>query len=150
MDGWFQLRACRAQDKVISINFHSSVAFPERADLLPVFHRGSKLGAEKFQEHPAMKTTPLIATAVLTAASVTAIALAGPTLSFAANADSNAAQACASSLMQRLTTNLEESGFTNVKVMPAAFSVQADDKSGNPVKMFITPNSIAEVTTSYK
>jgi hypothetical protein len=97
-----------------------------------------------------MKKTPLIATAVLTAASVAAIALADPTLTFAANADSNAAQACTSSLTQRLTTNLKESGFTNVKVMPSAFSVEADDKSGNPVKMFITPNSMAEVTASDK
>jgi hypothetical protein len=97
-----------------------------------------------------MKTTPLFAAVVLTAASVAAIALADPTLSFAANADSNAAQVCASSLTQRLTTNLEESGFTNVKVMPNSFSVQANDKSGNPVKMFITPNSMAEVTTSNK
>lgn len=97
-----------------------------------------------------MKTTPLFAAAVLTAASVAAIALADPTLSFAANAHSGEARVCASSLTQRLTTNLEVSGFTNVKVMPNSFSVQANDKSGNPVKMFITPNSMAEVTTSNK
>lgn len=97
-----------------------------------------------------MKTTPLFVAAVLTAASVVAIDLEDPTLSFAANADSNAAQVCASSFPQRLTTNLEESGFTDVKIMPNSFSVQANDKSGNPVKMFITPNSVAEVTTSNK
>ena len=31
--------------------------------------------------------------------------------------------------------------------MPNFFLVQANDKAGNPVTMFITPNSMAEVTT---
>ena len=44
-------------------------------------------------------------------------------------------------------TNLQQSGFTNVKIMPESFLVQAKDKSGNPVTMFIGPNSFDEVTT---
>ena len=50
-------------------------------------------------------------------------------------------------LQQQVTTNLQNSGFTNVKVMPDSFLVQATDKSGNPVTMFIGPNSMTEVTT---
>jgi hypothetical protein len=96
-----------------------------------------------------MKTTPLIA-AVLTVASAAAITLANPTLSSAATACSNTAQAKASGLLRQMTQNLQESGFTDVKVMPNSFLVQANDKSGNPVKMFITPNSMAEITIHTK
>lgn len=42
---------------------------------------------------------------------------------------------------------LQQSGFTNIKVVPESFLVQANDKSGNPVTMFIGPNSATEVTT---
>jgi len=82
-----------------------------------------------------MNRTPLIAAAILTAATAAAITLASPTFSFAANACANA-QAIASGLSQQVTKNLQESGFTNVKVMPNSFLVQANDKSGNPVRMF--------------
>jgi PRC-barrel domain len=50
-------------------------------------------------------------------------------------------------LQQQVTANLQNSGFNNVKVMPDSFLVQATDKSGNPVTMFIGPNSMSEVTT---
>jgi hypothetical protein len=90
-----------------------------------------------------MKRTPLITAAVLTAASAAAIALAIPTLSSAANASLNMVQEKASSLLQQMTKNLHESGFTHV-------NVQANDKSGNPVTMFITPNSMAEITIHKK
>lgn len=47
-----------------------------------------------------------------------------------------------------MTANLQQAGFTNVKVMPDSFLVQATDKSGNPVTMFITPTSMTGVTTT--
>lgn len=97
-----------------------------------------------------MKRTPLIAAAGLAAALAAAIALANPTLSSAANASLNIAQEKASSLLQQMIKNLHESGFADVKVMPNSFLVQANDKSGNPVTMFITPNSIAEITIHKK
>jgi hypothetical protein len=50
------------------------------------------------------------------------------------------------SLRQQLTANLQQSGFTDVKVMPNSFVVQATDKSGNPMTMFIKPNSVTEFT----
>jgi hypothetical protein len=49
-------------------------------------------------------------------------------------------------LQQQLTSNLQQSGFTDVKVMPNSFLVQAMDKSGNPMTMFVSPNSITEFT----
>ena len=96
-----------------------------------------------------MKTTTLVAAAILTTVSSAALAQAassnsGSTASptTAANQHSNS-----SSLRQQLTSSLKESGFTNVKVVPDSFLVQANDKSGNPVTMFIGPNSATEFTT---
>jgi sporulation protein YlmC with PRC-barrel domain len=47
-------------------------------------------------------------------------------------------------VQQQMTTNLQQSGFTDIKVQPDSFLVQAKDRSGDPVTMFITPNSMAE------
>jgi hypothetical protein len=52
-----------------------------------------------------------------------------------------------SNIRQRLTNNLQQSGFTNIKVVADSFLVKATDKSGNPATMFIGPNSETEVTT---
>lgn len=48
---------------------------------------------------------------------------------------------------QRMLANLNQSGFSDVKVAPGSFYVSAKDQDGNPVSMFITPNSMAEITT---
>lgn len=53
----------------------------------------------------------------------------------------------AQTLQQRMRANLNQSGFSDVKVAPGSFYVSAKDDNGNPVSMFITPNSMAEVTT---
>ena len=55
----------------------------------------------------------------------------------------------ASNTREQITQNLQQSGFTDVKVMPDSFLVQATDKKGNPMTMFLTPNSmeVAEVGT---
>lgn len=50
-------------------------------------------------------------------------------------------------LQQQVMTNLQQSGFTDVKIVPNSFLIRARDKSGNPVTMFIGPNSFDEVTT---
>ena len=49
-------------------------------------------------------------------------------------------------LRQEVQANLKNGGFTNIKVMPESFLVRAKDKSGNPVMMFISPDSMSEVT----
>ncbi len=47
---------------------------------------------------------------------------------------------------QQITSDLHQAGFTDVKVTPDSFLVQAKDKRGNPVTMFVNPNSFMEVT----
>ena len=49
-------------------------------------------------------------------------------------------------IRQQLLTNLRDAGFTDVRVMPDSFLVQAKDRSGNPVTMFINPTSMAVIT----
>ncbi len=71
--------------------------------------------------------------------------------SSAAFAQSNSATPKAAdqtNLRQQVLANLQQAGFTDVKVMPELFLIQARDKSGNPVTMFISPNSFAEMSTT--
>lgn len=44
-----------------------------------------------------------------------------------------------------MRTTLQQSGFTDVKIVPDSFLVRAKDKSGSPVTMFIGPDSVTEV-----
>ena len=53
-----------------------------------------------------------------------------------------AGQGNGGSLEATLAANLQQSGFTDVKVMPDAFLVQAKDRAGNPVTMFLRPDSM--------
>ncbi len=86
------------------------------------------------------RTSTLIVAALLT--TVSTVALAQSNSPPATKAPSNNA-----TLRQQVTTDLQQAGFTNVKVKPNSFLVQANDKSGNPVTMFITPDAMTEVTT---
>jgi hypothetical protein len=74
-----------------------------------------------------------------------AFAQSNPTPAPATNAPVTTA-ANGPSIREQLTTNLQKSGFTDVKVMADSFLVQAKDKSGNPVTMFLSPGSLTEVT----
>jgi PRC-barrel domain len=94
-----------------------------------------------------MKKTTLLAAALLTTVSSVALAQAASSPSTSAAPATTQTQTSGTNLQQQVTTNLQNSGFTNVKVMPDSFLVQATDKSGNPVTMFIGPNSMTEVTT---
>jgi len=49
------------------------------------------------------------------------------------------------SVRQQMVNDLQQAGFTDVKVRPQSFLVEARDRSGNPVTMFVGPNSFAEV-----
>ena len=51
------------------------------------------------------------------------------------------------SVRQQMVSDLQQAGFTDVKVRPESFLVEARDRSGNPVTMFIGPNTFAEVKT---
>jgi hypothetical protein len=97
-----------------------------------------------------MKKTTLVAAAILTTVSSAALAQAASSNSGSGSAPATATanqQPGGSNLRQQLTSSLQQSGFTNIKVVPDSFLVQARDKSGNPVTMFIGPNSQTEVTT---
>lgn len=96
-----------------------------------------------------MKKTTLVAAAILTTASSVALAQAASSNSGSTASPATAANQHSSSsgLRQQLTSSLQQSGFTNIKVVPDSFLVQANDKSGNPVTMFIGPNSATEFTT---
>jgi hypothetical protein len=75
-----------------------------------------------------------------TAATTTAPAVAPMTN--AAPAKPAETQADAGGMRKQLIANLKQAGFTNVKVMADSFLVQATDKSGNPVTMFLNPDSM--------
>jgi hypothetical protein len=93
-----------------------------------------------------MKKTILAAAAILTTVSSVALAQT-PSSNSPAAATATTPQPAGSGLRQQLTNSLQQSGFTNIKVVPDSFLVQANDKSGNPVTMFIGPNSATEFTT---
>jgi len=57
-----------------------------------------------------------------------------------------AKQAAATSMRQQLSDNLTKAGYTNVKVMPDAFLVEASNKAGDPVTMFLSPDSMTVFT----
>lgn len=94
-----------------------------------------------------MKKTTILAAALLTTVSSVALAQTPSSPANSAPTATTKTQTSGTGLQQQVTTNLQNSGFTNVKVMPDSFLVQATDKSGNPVTMFIGPNSMSEVTT---
>src|SRR5690349_1260415 len=51
------------------------------------------------------------------------------------------------SVRQQMVNDLQQAGFTEVKIRPQSFLVEARDRSGNPVTMFVGPNTFAEVKT---
>ena len=55
-------------------------------------------------------------------------------------------QANGASLRQTLSSNMEKAGYTDVKIMPDAYIVEAKNKSGDPVIMFLTLNSLTVFT----
>ncbi len=58
-----------------------------------------------------------------------------------------AAPAAASkeSLRQQTMADMQKAGFTDVRVRPDSFLVQAKDKNGTPVTMLIDPDSVTEI-----
>jgi hypothetical protein len=96
-----------------------------------------------------MKKTTIVAAAILTTVSSVALAQAASSNPGSAPTPATTAssQPSQSSIRQQLTNDLQQSGFTNIKVVPDSFLVKATDRSGNPVAMFIGPNSETEVTT---
>jgi hypothetical protein len=75
------------------------------------------------------------------------ILLVASSMSYAQTAPATpSTQAAATSMRQQLSDNLTKAGYTNVKVMPDAFLVEANNKAGDPVTMFLSPDSMTVFT----
>jgi hypothetical protein len=57
-----------------------------------------------------------------------------------------ATQAAGTSMRQQLSDNLTKAGYTDVKVVPEAFLVEAKNKAGEQVVMFLSPDSMTVFT----
>ena len=49
------------------------------------------------------------------------------------------------SVRQQMMADMQKAGFTDVRVRPDSFLVQAKDKTGTPVTMLIDPDSVTEI-----
>jgi hypothetical protein len=58
----------------------------------------------------------------------------------------NRGQAENQPIRKQVQNNLEQAGYTDIKIMPESFLVRAKDKSGNPVMMVINPDSVTAIT----
>jgi hypothetical protein len=64
-------------------------------------------------------------------------------------ANSSGAAASASNatpLRDRIRDMLQQSGFTDIRVMPSSFMIRAKDQGGNPVIMSVSPDQMTELT----
>ena len=57
-----------------------------------------------------------------------------------------AAEAAGNSMRMQLSDNLTKAGYTDVKVVPEAFLVEAKNKAGERVVMFLSPDSMTVFT----
>jgi len=92
---------------------------------------------------PAAFAQTAATTTTAAATATTPPAAAAAPSSNAAPATAATANANGSGIRGKLIANLEQAGFTDVTVMPDSFLVQATDKSGNPVTMILSPDSMA-------
>ncbi len=97
----------------------------------------------------------LLVCAILSTA-LSQAAFAGPSNSSADNAKANANTTSQMSsnesaqdsrtLPQEIRSKLQKNGFTDVKVVPSSFMVQAKDSDGDPVLMMIGPHSMTMIS----
>jgi len=52
----------------------------------------------------------------------------------------------AGALRGHIRDMLQQSGFSDIRVMPSSFMIRAKDKDGNPVVMSVSPDSVTEVS----
>jgi len=94
-----------------------------------------------------MRREFLMGTGILLAASSMAYAQTVPAAPSAQAAPATPAnQAAATSMRQQLSNNLTKAGYTNVRVIPDAFIVEANNKAGDPVTMLLSPDSMTVFT----
>jgi hypothetical protein len=98
-----------------------------------------------------MKRELLVGLGILLAASSISYAQTAPS-THAMPADSAtkpatpATEAAGSSMRMQLSDNLKKAGYTDVKVVPEAFIVEAKNKTGEKVMMFLSPDSMTVFT----
>ena len=80
---------------------------------------------------------------ILGIVAIAAMTSALPQLALAQNSSQGRSSA---SIQAQVKNNLEQAGFTNIRIIPDSFLVRATDKDGNPVMMVINPDSITEIT----
>lgn len=49
-------------------------------------------------------------------------------------------------VQQQLRSDLSKAGYSDIKIVPGSFLVQAKDEQGNETEMMISPHSMTEVT----
>lgn len=49
-------------------------------------------------------------------------------------------------VQQQLRQDLSKAGYSDIRIMPGSFLVQAKDRQGNETEMMISPHSMTEVT----
>lgn len=49
-------------------------------------------------------------------------------------------------LQQKITADLQNDGYKNVRVVPNSFLIHAENKSGQPIVMIINPDSVFAIT----
>jgi sporulation protein YlmC with PRC-barrel domain len=84
-----------------------------------------------------MKYITLTGMALLMSACPAAFAQTSVTSSTATNSPA---------IQQQISDDLSKAGFTNIKIMPNSFVVQAKDRSGNPVTMLLNGNAVTVVS----
>lgn len=80
---------------------------------------------------------------------LTSLPLIGATAALAQNAPPSAQQGQSNGLLgiqQQLRNNLQQQGFSDIRIMPSSFLVRAKDRAGNPVMMVVSPDSVTAVT----
>jgi len=55
-------------------------------------------------------------------------------------------QSTAAEIAEQIKSNLEQAGFKNIKLVPSAFIVRAEDQNDNPVVMVVNSGSITAVS----
>jgi hypothetical protein len=75
-----------------------------------------------------------------------AVAASSADSSSSATNDARGAQADQlTSIRQQLEDQLLKAGYSDVRIMPSSFLVEAKDKQGNPIKMVIGPDSFTAI-----
>jgi hypothetical protein len=77
---------------------------------------------------------------------IVAIAAMSSALPHFALAQSSQEGQSSPSMQAQVKSNLEQAGFTDIRIMPESFLVRAKDKDGNPVMMVINPDSVTAIT----